>query len=299
MPNGATQVETFDYVLVSTGRAPNVQGIGLEKTSVQLDAKGVPRNDPATAQTMNADGNARMGSPIFIAGDASSSIPLLHEAADEGRIAGENAARVALGKPAKAGLRRAPIGIVFTDPQICIVGGGFGSLPTGSFATGRVNFEDQGRARILLRNRGRLNVYAETVTGRFLGAEMHALYSSRLVEVGFNVQDVRHVSRSFSRSCRVGKCGSDRAKSYFSKTGPVIAIVANELFLGEAGVGSYGRHSMTFTYGLTTAESAPYLKLPPGKKLEHNGQVLALVDISPVAPRRPIGTGSRKTQLGY
>jgi len=97
----------------------------------------------------------------------------------------------------------------------------------------------------------------------------------------------------------VGKCGSDRAKSYFSKTGPVIAIVANELFLGEAGVGSYGRHSMTFTYGLTTAESAPYLKLPPGKKLEHNGQVLALVDISPVAPRRPIGTGSRKTQLGY
>ena len=65
------------------------------------------------------------------------------------------------------------------------------------------------------------------------------------------------------------------------------------------GVGSYGRHSMTFTYGLTVAESAPSLKLPPGKKLEHNGQMLALVDISPVAPRRPIGTGRRKTQLGY
>ena len=74
----------------------------------------------------------------------------------------------------KAGLRRAPIGVVFTDPQIGIVGGGFRSLRPGSFATGQVNFEDQGRARILLQNKGLLNVYAETATGRFLGAEMLA-----------------------------------------------------------------------------------------------------------------------------
>jgi hypothetical protein len=65
------------------------------------------------------------------------------------------------------------------------------------------------------------------------------------------------------------------------------------------GVGSYGRQSMTFTYGLTIAESEPYLKLPAGKKLEHNGKMLALVDISPVAPRRPISAGSRKTQSSY
>ena len=65
------------------------------------------------------------------------------------------------------------------------------------------------------------------------------------------------------------------------------------------GVGSYGRHWMTFTYGLTVAESEPYLKLPPGKKLEHNGKMLALVDISPVAPRRPISTGNRKAPLDY
>jgi dihydrolipoamide dehydrogenase len=172
--SGAKHVETFDYVLVCTGRTPNVEGIGLETTSVKVDAEGVPGNDPATAQTLSADGNGWTGSPIFIAGDAGNSIPLLHEAADEGRIAGENAARVALGKPVKAGRRRAPISVVFTDPQICIVGGGFGSLQPGSFGTGRVNFEDQGRARILLRNKGLLNVYAETATGRFLGAEMLA-----------------------------------------------------------------------------------------------------------------------------
>jgi dihydrolipoamide dehydrogenase len=167
-------VETFDYVLVSTGRTPNVEGIGLDKTSVKLDADGVPRYDPATAQTVNANGSGGRSSPIFIAGDAGNFIPLLHEGADEGRIAGNNAARVALGKPAEAGLRRVPISIVFTDPQIGIVGVAFRSLQPGSFATGQVNFEDQGRARILLRNKGLMNVYAEIATGRFLGAEMIA-----------------------------------------------------------------------------------------------------------------------------
>jgi dihydrolipoamide dehydrogenase len=173
--DGARQFESFDYVLVATGRTPNVRGIGLENTSLMRDAGGVPAYDPATTQTVSAHGSGeKTGSPIFIAGDADNFIPLLHEAADEGRIAGKNAARVALGKPVKAGLRRAPIGVVFTDPQIGIVGGGFRSLQPGSFATGQVNFEDQGRARILQRNKGLMNVYAELATGRFLGAEMLA-----------------------------------------------------------------------------------------------------------------------------
>jgi hypothetical protein len=47
------------------------------------------------------------------------------------------------------------------------------------------------------------------------------------------------------------------------------------------GAGSYGQGSMSFTYGLTADESEPYLELPPGKKLKHNGKKLELVDISP------------------
>jgi dihydrolipoamide dehydrogenase len=173
-PDGARRIEAFDYVLVSTGRTPNIEGIGLEKTSVKLDRNGVPCYDPATAQSVNAGVRGAKSSAIFIAGDAGNFIPLLHEAADEGRIAGSNAARVALGQPVKAVRRRAPISVVFTDPQIGIVGGGFRSLQPGTFATGQVNFEDQGRARILLRNKGLMNVYAEIATGRFLGAEMFA-----------------------------------------------------------------------------------------------------------------------------
>ena len=170
LPNGYQQTEYFDYVLAATGRTPNVTGMGLDKTTLKLDAKGVPSFDPATTRTASVDG----ASTIFIAGDASNFIPLLHEAADEGRIAGANAARLALGRPVNPGLRRAPIAVVFTDPQIGIVGGGFHSLKSGSFATGQMSFEDQGRSRILLKNKGLLNVYGDLASGRFLGAEMLA-----------------------------------------------------------------------------------------------------------------------------
>jgi len=44
------------------------------------------------------------------------------------------------------------------------------------------------------------------------------------------------------------------------------------------GVGEFTRGSMSFSYGLTAKEAAPYLKLPRGKKLAHNGKELELVD---------------------
>jgi dihydrolipoamide dehydrogenase len=176
---GVSGTEHFDYVLAATGRTPNVSGIGLDQTSLKIDAKGVPCFDPSTTRTVGAQG----ASPVFMAGDANNYIPLLHEAADEGRIAGHNAACLALGKPVTPGLRRAPIGIVFTDPQIAIVGVGFRGLKAGSFATGQASFEDQGRARIMLMNRGLLNVYADIATGRFLGAEMLAPAAEHLAHL--------------------------------------------------------------------------------------------------------------------
>ncbi|MGZ8262910.1 MAG: dihydrolipoyl dehydrogenase [Burkholderiales bacterium] len=164
---GVEVTERFDYVLAAIGRTPNVDGIGIDKTGIDCDADGVPVFDATTTQA-----DASVSSMIFVAGDASNYIPLLHEAADEGRIAGENAARVAAGKPVARGLRRAALGVVFTDPQIAIVGGGWAALEQGRYATGQVSFEDQGRSRILFRNQGLLNVYGDIATGRLLGAEM-------------------------------------------------------------------------------------------------------------------------------
>ncbi|MFY2509882.1 dihydrolipoyl dehydrogenase [Vibrio pectenicida] len=162
------ELETFivDYVLAATGRRPNVDKLGLENTSIQLDERGVPTADHYTLQT-SVDN-------IFIAGDASNKIPLLHEAADQGRIAGDNAGRY---PDIRAGLRRSSISAVFSDPQIAMVGESFKQLEVrlencGCFATGEVSFENQGRSRVILRNKGLLHVYGEQGTGRFLGAEM-------------------------------------------------------------------------------------------------------------------------------
>ena len=107
--------------------------------------------------------------PIFIAGDAGDDLPLLHEAADEGRIAGENAARFPDVRPAA---RRTPLAVVFSDPQLAVVGARYADLAPGTFVTGEVSFEDQGRSRVMLRNTGLLHVYIDIARGRLVGAEM-------------------------------------------------------------------------------------------------------------------------------
>ncbi len=158
--DGSARTERFQFLLAATGRAPNVRNLGLENTTVKVDAAGVPLFERTTLQCG--------GTNIFIAGDAGNDVPLLHEAVDEGRIAGANAASY----PAiHAGLRRAGLGVVFTDPQIAVVGGGFAAVRDVAYVTGAVSFANQGRSRVMLRNKGLLHVYADPVTGRFLGAE--------------------------------------------------------------------------------------------------------------------------------
>ncbi len=158
--DGNTVSEHFDYVLAATGRKPNVDRLGLENTGLALDEQGMPVFDPATLQCGTFS--------IFIAGDANDVLPLLHEAADEGRSAGENAAAYPDIRPVP---RRAPLGVVFSDPQLAMVGQRHADLAPDSFVTGEVSFEDQGRSRVMLKNTGLMHVYADKATGRFVGAE--------------------------------------------------------------------------------------------------------------------------------
>lgn len=158
--DGALKDDSFDYVLLATGRTPNLAGLALHNTSLELDARGMPLYDPLTLQTP--------GHAVFLTGDANGVLPLLHEAADEGRAAGANAARYPDVSPLA---RRAAISVVFSDPGIAMVGARHADLAAGSFVTGEVSFEDQGRSRVMLRNRGLMHVYADKTSRRFLGAE--------------------------------------------------------------------------------------------------------------------------------
>ncbi|MDR5828498.1 dihydrolipoyl dehydrogenase [Caballeronia sp. LP006] len=159
-PLGDERIERFDLVLAATGRAPNLQPLDLGKTGIELNDKGVPLFDENTMQCGK--------SAIFIAGDCDGTRPWLQDAADEGKLAGDNAARFPDVKPVK---RKVPFSIVFCEPQVAIVGAAYDDLDKQMTVTGEVSFETQGRSRVMRQNRGLLHIYADAKTGKLRGAQ--------------------------------------------------------------------------------------------------------------------------------
>ena len=158
--DSGVEEEMFEQVLAATGRDPNLTELNLEQTSLKLDSRGIPVYNPLTMQCGN--------SPVFIAGDVNNTLTVLHEAADEGRIAGDNAGRF---PDVREGRRSSPMTVVFTDPQMAVVGKTWSDLQGRDYVMGSVSFEGQGRSRVMLQNRGRLHLYAEPGRGRLLGME--------------------------------------------------------------------------------------------------------------------------------
>lgn len=158
---GAERDETFDRVLVAAGRRANLASLGLEHLGVEPDEEGRYTIDRDTLQ---------LGSgPVFAAGDVNELHPVLHEAADDGRIAGGNAARF---PKLRATWRRTPLAIAFSDPQIGVVAGGYAGLGDCEAVAGEVSYANQGRARVQAVNAGKVRIYAHMHTGRLLGAEL-------------------------------------------------------------------------------------------------------------------------------
>jgi dihydrolipoamide dehydrogenase len=96
---------------------------------------------------------------IFIAGDADNERPVL-EAADQGRIAGDNAGAIpTCARPAPHAaddrLHRAADRHAGRELPRAV------RVDAGRFAIGKVSFENQGRSRVMLQNKGMLRVYGE------------------------------------------------------------------------------------------------------------------------------------------
>ena len=149
-----------DAVLAAMGRKPNIDGLGLERLGVPLDARGLP---PVDAHSM------QVGTlPVYLAGDVDTTLPLQHEANDEGHIAGFNAVREA----AESFRRRVRLGIVFCDPQLALVGKAYRDLDRDRVIIGAADFSRQGRATMSAANRGLLRVYVDKKSSRLIGAEL-------------------------------------------------------------------------------------------------------------------------------
>ena len=154
---GEPEERVFDQVLVAVGRRPNSAGLGLEHTSVRIDARGF----------IETDGQRRTAEPnIFAVGDVAGEPMLAHKAAHEAPVAVEAIA----GKPSAWGERVVPA-VIYTDPEIAWAG------LTETDATDRrievavstMPWAASGRATTIGRNDGATKLLLEPHTHRVLG----------------------------------------------------------------------------------------------------------------------------------
>lgn len=105
---GQDRTERFDRVLVSIGRRPNTDNLGLDKTKVRLDDKGFIKVD---AQRRTDDIR------IYAIGDVAGEPMLAHKASAEGKVAAEAIA----GKPTVFEPAAIPA-VIYTDPEVAWAG---------------------------------------------------------------------------------------------------------------------------------------------------------------------------------
>ncbi|MCR9110020.1 MAG: dihydrolipoyl dehydrogenase [Rhodobacteraceae bacterium] len=145
-----------DKILVAAGRPPSVAGLEPENAGLPMQ-DGAPVVDERSLQWGDA--------PVFVAGDANAARAVLHEASTEGAIAGANA--VAWPEIGQAN-RTVPLAICFCRPTAATIGTG----PDDSTVTGSTDFSDQGRASVMARAEGLLQIHARKSDGRLVGASL-------------------------------------------------------------------------------------------------------------------------------
>jgi dihydrolipoamide dehydrogenase len=164
--------EDYEKVLVSVGRKPNSENLGLENTKIKLTARGFAQvNDQR--QTTDPD--------IYAIGDIAGDPMLAHKASHEGRVAAE-----AIAGHKVAFEPRAIPAVVFTDPEIAWCG----LTETDAAKTGRevavVKFPwaASGRALTLDRTDGLTKLIIDPKTQRVLGMAIVGVGAGEMIAEG-------------------------------------------------------------------------------------------------------------------
>ena len=184
--NVKSSEQIFEKVLVSVGRRPNSENLGLENTRVKTDSKGF----------IEVDEQRRTSEPtIFAIGDVAGEPMLAHKATHEGRvaagvIAGHNVAFEPTAIPA----------VVFTDPEIswCGLTETDAKMENRPVKIARFPWGASGRATTLDRNDGVTKLIIDPETERILGVGIVGTGAGELIaegvlaiEMGANVADLK------------------------------------------------------------------------------------------------------------
>ena len=168
---GEGETVTCDLMLVAVGRAPLVEGIGLEAAGVEFDEKA----------GIATDEKRRTSVPhLYAAGDVAGYWQLAHTSFREGEVAAENATghEMAIGDPAVP----RPI---YTDPEIAGVGlteAEAREQHGENVAVGRFPWVANARAVMSGEASGWVKTIHETTYGELLGVVIVGPHSTDLIE---------------------------------------------------------------------------------------------------------------------
>jgi dihydrolipoamide dehydrogenase len=176
---------TFDKVLVTIGRTPNSENLGLDKAGVRLDSKGfIPTNNKRQTSAPH----------IYAIGDIAGQPLLAHKGSKEGMIAAE----VIGGLNVVYDVKAMPA-VIFTDPEISSVGiTEMEAKAKGlSVTVGLFPFAANGRALSVQEPDGHVKLISDAKTGVLLGCHIVGVEASNLIaeaalaiEMGANVEDL-------------------------------------------------------------------------------------------------------------
>ncbi|MGG0284412.1 dihydrolipoyl dehydrogenase [Peribacillus butanolivorans] len=160
-----------DYVLVSIGRMPRVNGMDLERNGIDFSEHGISVNNQM--QTSN--------SSIYACGDVIGGIQLAHVAFHEGRVAALNAC----GHETKVNYRAIPR-CIYTSPEIASVGltetearNKYGDIKVGEFP-----FSANGKAVISNKQIGKVKVVVDPQFNEILGFSIVGPHATEIIGQG-------------------------------------------------------------------------------------------------------------------
>jgi dihydrolipoamide dehydrogenase len=161
-----------DHILVTVGRKPNSEDLGLEQAGVKVDPRGF----------IVVDKKQRTSVPnIFAIGDVAGQPMLAHKASREGEVAAE----VIAGHKSEQDAVSIPA-VIFTDPEIASVGLTEAQAQQQGYKVlvGKYNFGGLGRAMAALETDGFVKIVADAETQLVLGIHVVGPAATDLISEG-------------------------------------------------------------------------------------------------------------------